>query len=141
MARDDDNTLLIAGVVGIGVYLIYQHLKSLCPPGATSLYDCICPGQTSLWGCLTNLNFGTGGAPGLLPMGAGGTAGGQGGVPGGTTGTGAPQPASSTLPSPAGAGGGQIQCRDDQTGQVVPLNADGTCPVGSSPWLAVTVSG
>jgi hypothetical protein len=145
MAKSSDNTVVTFALVGAVGFLAYQWWKQRCPSG--TIFDCFCPGQNSLWGCLTNLHFGTGsGAPGLLPMGAGGTPGGQGGIPGGSTGSGAPTPATSGLPSPAGGGAGDVQCIDDMTGAVVPMVDDGTgtgtmtCPVGSTPWLAVNVS-
>jgi hypothetical protein len=116
MARNDDNALGIV-ILGIGAYFLYQYFK------------------------MHGFNFSaTGGAPGPLPFGGGGTEGGQGGIPGGTTGSGASAPATSSAPSPVGAGAGTLVCVDDQTGEHFATLPDGTCPVGSTLTLAVNVT-
>lgn len=151
MASSSDDTVLTVALVGIGAYLLYLKFKSLCPPGAASMYDCICPGQTSLWGCLTNLNFGGGGAPGLLPGGAGGTpgagaAGGGGPGGGGTTttpGTGGPGAVvntATTPPSGAGPGGGVPMCVDANYNVVGAPDANGNCPPGTVYTIMVNVT-
>lgn len=120
MASDDGDlgSLLVLGGAAFLAYILYQRYKNP---------------NWSLFG----------GTPGLMPFGAGGSApGGSGGsstaAPGGGSSASSGPGVTTTAPGPPGPG--TVACMD-AAGNVYPLNADGTCPPGTTFTITVDVTG